>query len=94
MTSRAQVLALVRSGHSYESAARSLGIPAGQAYLIATGVPADASDSPHPEERHEAPLIAGGSQDLVNPPSVNPARDEQVIAWVRGRAERELSRRE
>jgi len=94
MTTRAQVLGLVRSGHSYESAARSLGIPAGRAYLIATGVAADASDSPHPEEPHETPLIAGGSQDLVNPPPLHPTRDEQVIAWVRGRAERELSRGE
>jgi hypothetical protein len=94
MTTRAQVLALVGSGHSYQSAGRSLGIPAGQAYLIATGVAADASDSPHPEETHEAPLLAGGSQDLVNPPPLSPTRDEQVIAWVQGRAARELSRRE
>lgn len=94
MTTRAQVLALVGSGHSYESAARSLGIPAGRAYLIATGVAADASDSPHPEESHDAPLLAGGSQDLVNPPPVTPTRDEQVIAWVKGRAARELVRGE
>jgi hypothetical protein len=94
MTTRAQVLALVESGHSYESAARSLRIPAGRAYLIATGVAADASDSPHPEEHHEAPLLTGGSQDLFNPPSVKPTRDEQVIAWVRGRAARELTQPE
>jgi hypothetical protein len=94
MTTRAQVLALIRSGQSYESAARSLGIPAGRAYLIATGVAADASDSPHPEQSHEAPLLAGGSQALINPAPVNPTSNEQVLAWVRGRAARELLQRE
>jgi hypothetical protein len=79
MPTRAQVLELLESGHSYASAGTLLGVPAGQAYLIATGRPADGSDghSSRPE--------------LVHPPAHNPTRNPRVMAWVRERAARELS---
>jgi hypothetical protein len=41
---REQVLAILRTGASYEVVADRLDIPPGQAYLIATGLPADGSD--------------------------------------------------
>jgi hypothetical protein len=77
MATRAQVLELLEAGHSYESAGALLGVPAGQAYMTATGTPADRSDG-HPR------------QDLVNPPAHNPTSDEEVVAWVVERAKREL----
>jgi hypothetical protein len=41
MPSRAQVAELLALGHSYEAAARELGIAPGLVQLIATGLPAD-----------------------------------------------------
>jgi hypothetical protein len=90
MPTRAQVVALLDDGLSYEEAGRKLRIPPGQAYMIATGVPADGSDTPHPAELAGRPVRAGTSQPLVNPPAHNPTRDETVVAWVRMRAERDL----
>ncbi len=43
MPSRAQVIELLDQGHTYETAARELGIAAGLAAMIATGQPADES---------------------------------------------------
>jgi hypothetical protein len=93
MSSREQVLALLDEGHSYETAARLLHIPPGQAYLIATGRPADGSDSPHPEEEQGKPVLPGSTQHLVNPPPFNPKRDPKIVAWVKERAARELGPR-
>jgi hypothetical protein len=91
MPTREQVLALLDEGHSYETAARVLHVPAGQAYLIATGIPADGSDAPHPDELQGRPVLPGSSQHLVNPPVLNPTRNAKVIDWVRHRAGAELS---
>ncbi|MFL5860791.1 MAG: helix-turn-helix domain-containing protein [Solirubrobacteraceae bacterium] len=90
MPTRAQVLTLLQDGHSYQTAARELKIPPGQAYMIATGLPADGSDTPHPDELHDKPVLAGSSQHLVNPPAFNPTRDDAVAGWVKERALREL----
>lgn len=70
--------------------ARELQIPAGQAYMIATGLPADGGDVPSPEELRERPLLSGGSQQLVNPPALGPTRNARVMEWVRARAARDL----
>jgi hypothetical protein len=43
---RDQVKALLDEGHSYETAGRVLGVPAGLAHLIATGQPAELSNPP------------------------------------------------
>jgi hypothetical protein len=43
MATREQVRMLLDGGHSYETAARELGIPAGLAFMLATGRPADGS---------------------------------------------------
>jgi hypothetical protein len=90
MPTRAQVLELLDAGHGYETVGRVLRIPPGQAFMIATGLPADGSDSPHRDELRDNPVLPGSSQHLVNPAPVNPTRDETVIAWVKARAAREL----
>jgi hypothetical protein len=91
VTSRVHVLELLEEGHTYETAGRELGIPAGQAYMIATGLAADGGDVPAPEELEGKPLLPGSSQHLVNPPPFNPTRKQHVVDWVRERAARELS---
>jgi hypothetical protein len=91
MPSRDQVMELLDLGHTYETAAGELGIAPGLAYMIATGMPADGSDTPAPEELHGQPELRGGSQQLVNPPSVNPVRRQAVLDWVRERATHDLA---
>jgi hypothetical protein len=90
MPTRDQVRELLERGHSYEMVARELLIPAGQAYMIATGLPADGGDTPSPEELHDKPLLSAGSQQLVNPPALSPTRNARVMEWVRARAARDL----
>jgi hypothetical protein len=90
VATRAQVLALVEAGQSYETVGRALGIPPGLAFMIATGLPADGSGEPAPEELAGMPALAASTQHLVNPRQVNPVRKEHVMEWVRERAAREL----
>jgi transposase-like protein len=91
MPSRARITQLVARGHSYEEIARELGVPAGQAYMIATGLPADGDGTPTEEQQRERPLLPGSSQHLVNPGAHNPTRNPVVAGWVRGRAARDLT---
>ena len=90
MPSREQVLALLDAGHSYETAGRLLHIAPGQAYLIATGLPADGSDNPHPAEERGKPVLPGSTQHLVNPPPFNPTGNPKIVRWVQDRAARDL----
>jgi hypothetical protein len=91
MPSRDQVTGLLDSGHTFTTAARELGIAPGLAYMIATGMPADGSDTPAPEELAGQPAPPGGSQQLVNPPTVNPVRRRMVLDWVHERATHDLN---
>jgi hypothetical protein len=90
MVTRAHVLELLDRGHSYETAARTLKISPGLVFMIATGLPADGSDAPPPEELAAKRVLLTSTQHLVNPAAFNPAGKESVIAWVRERAHREL----
>jgi hypothetical protein len=90
VATRAQVLELLEQGHNYETAARELHLPAGQVFMIATGLPADSSEAPPPGELAAKPVLPGSSQHLVNPASFNPTHKPHVIEWVKRRAEREL----
>ena len=75
---------------SYETAARMLDVPTGLVFMIATGRPADGGPAPvQPDPQVAAP---SSPQRLVNPPLYHPARKQEVIDWVRWRAERELTR--
>lgn len=81
MASREQVRELIDRGLDYEAVGRRLGVPPGQAYLIATGRPADGSDAPpgHPDG------ALASSQHLANPPHENPASSEPVLDWIAAR---------
>ncbi|HEY1616743.1 MAG TPA: hypothetical protein VGG25_03955 [Streptosporangiaceae bacterium] len=91
-----QVQELLDRGLDYEAAGRELGIPAGQAYMIATGVPADGSgtvpdqetpDQATPDQESEQrDSLPASSQHLANPPAHNPTRDESVQEWIKARA--------
>ncbi len=91
MATRTQVMQLLSEGHSYETAAAELGISAGEAFMIATGRPADGSGAPRPEEPRDVPVAPGSSQHLSNPPAFNPTSSQVVLDWVRERAHSELS---
>jgi hypothetical protein len=88
---RDQVLAAVRSEHSWEAAAQSLHVRPGLAFMVATGVPADGSGVPALERRTGPGPSPSSPQSLVNPRGHNPLRNEVVDAWVRARAQRELN---
>ena len=90
MPTRAQVLELLDQGHSCETAAKELRIPAGQAFMIATGLPADGSDAPSPEALAAKGIHNASTQYLVNPPAFNPTSKGHLMEWVRDRAAREL----
>jgi hypothetical protein len=81
---REQVRRLVAAGHDYAEVGRSLGIPAGQAYLIMTGMPADGGEEPRAGAEPEGFLRS--PQHLVYPPAENPAAREVVHRWMAQRA--------
>ena len=84
MPTREQVRRLLDAGLDYQAAGQKLGIPPGQAYLIATGVPADGSDTITEEEANR-PGFLPSSQHLANPPHEAPATKESVAAWLKAR---------
>lgn len=89
MPSRTQVLQSIGDDCDYESAALRLHIPAGQAYLIATGLPADGGDVFPPSEELSRPgVIKGSTQHLVylNLEAANPTQEAELHDWIRRRA--------
>jgi hypothetical protein len=92
LVTRAQVLGLVENGSSYEEIGATLGIPAGQAHMIATGLPADGSMALTPEERVRPGMLADSTQRLSNPPHANPTVKPEVLAWIKMRAARDLGK--
>jgi hypothetical protein len=88
MPTEQQVLAAAGPGLDYERASQVLGIPPGQAYLVATGLPVDGSDMPRPADLHRPGVIDGSTQHLVygKLELVNPAQKLEVQEWIRHRA--------
>lgn len=84
LPSKEQVWRALAGGSDYEAAGRELRIPPGQAYMIATGVPADGSDT-ITEEEARRPGFLPSSQRLANPPHDNPTARESVSAWMKAR---------
>jgi iron-sulfur cluster repair protein YtfE (RIC family) len=82
VATREQIRELLERGLDYSAVGQRLGIPPGQAYLIATGRAADEGDAPpgHP------PGALGASQHLANPPYENPTSSESVLDWIRAQA--------
>lgn len=85
MPTKEQVRQLLGDGVDYETVGRALGIPPGQAYLIATGVPADGSDSVPDQDVEQRPGFLPSSQRLVNPPHENPTSKQSVREWLQRR---------
>ncbi len=90
MPDKLEVLKALRATGSYHLVGQRLGIPPGQAHLIATGVPADGSPPLDPGLEHREGLL-GSAQHLVNPAQHNPLRKEHVLDWVQERAKRDLT---
>lgn len=84
MPTKEQVRRLVASGRDYAAVGRALGIPPGQAYLIATGMPADGGEQPRPGQEPEGALTS--PQRLVYPSVENPTSRETVHRWMATRA--------
>jgi hypothetical protein len=84
MPTREQVREVAGEQRDYLAAGRQLGIPAGQAYLIATGQPADGGDSPSRQQVSRGGLEPS-SQSLVNPPPENPTSRQVVREWIAAR---------
>jgi hypothetical protein len=82
---KGQVRALVDHGLTYREAADRLAIPAGQAYLIATGRPADAKVAEVPRSADRG-LLGSRAQTLVNAREVSPTSRGDVHEWMRRRA--------
>lgn len=90
MPTRDQVLsALQANGGDYDTAATVLGMWPGEAYLVATGMPADGSDAYTDDELRRAGVLPGSTQHLVSrhSPPHNPTRDDEVHRWVQARAQ-------
>jgi hypothetical protein len=85
MATREEVQDLLDAGLGYEEAARQLGIPAGQAYLIATGRPADGGAEPATKDDGGGPE-GGSNQPLADPPHRNPTSSQPVRDWIADRA--------
>lgn len=94
MPTKTEVLSLLRSLGSYEEVGRVLRIPAGQAYLVATGMPADGSGTAPGEELAPPGLQLGSTQELANPPLVDSSKASQALAFLRRRALEDTALRE
>lgn len=86
LTTREDVLALVESGASYGEIETRLGIRAGLAYMIATGLPADGSDALTAAELDRPGALSTTTQHLANPvPVRNPTHHEEVDRFIEQR---------
>ena len=92
MASRQQVRELLDRGLDYTEAGHRLGIPPGQAYLIATGMAADGADAP--PEGAGRPGALPASWHLASPPHDNPTTSQLVLDWIAGRVAADRAMRE
>jgi Hemerythrin HHE cation binding domain len=89
MPTRDQVLRLYQQHGDYRAAGAELGIPAGQAFLVATGRPADGGDTFPAGDRRDRPgTLAGSTQALVygDQQAENPTTRPGVHDWIKQRA--------
>jgi hypothetical protein len=80
LPSKEQVKELIDQGLDYPEIGRRLGVPAGQAYLIGTGTPADGGHST--DEPDNRPGVLSSAQHLANPPLENPTSKQLVHDWI------------
>lgn len=82
MPTQARVRALRDGGDDFATIGRILEVPAGQAYLIGTGSPADGSSATRPPEAD----LGTRAQALVNTREMGETLRGDVHEWVRRRA--------
>ena len=89
MATREQILGRLTRDRGYAELGRELGLPAGQAYMIATGLPADSGDTFTDEQLDHPGGVTGSTQHLAYPAvSVeNPTAKPHIHRWVKSRAE-------
>ncbi|MDA8295566.1 MAG: hemerythrin domain-containing protein [Actinomycetota bacterium] len=95
MPTREQVQQVLQATGDYTAAAEVLAISPGQAYLIATGLPADGSDGVPHDPARRAGVFAGSTQHLVYRHLVahNPTSDHKVHDWLKGLAAKDAPMR-
>jgi hypothetical protein len=90
VVTRAEVLDLLERGCDYPEIGRQLGVPPGQAYLVATGMPADGSDT-YTEAERNRPGVLPSAQHLVGPAADQPTAQDVVQRWLRERTRRDAA---
>lgn len=95
MPTREQVQQVLQATGDYSAAAEVLAISAGQAYLIATGLPADGSDGVPQDPTGRAGVLEGSTQHLVYRHLVahNPTAEHKVHDWLKGLAAKDAPMR-
>ena len=88
MPTRDQALRSYQQLGDYQAAGKQLGVPAGQAYLVATGLPADGGDTFPPEHSDQPGVLTGSTQALVYAGQQvrNPTTKPGVRDWIKQRA--------
>jgi hypothetical protein len=74
----------LEQGHDYPAIGQRLGVPAGQAYLIATGMPADGGDT-YTEAEWQRPGVLPSAQHLLGADAKNPTTKDAVLNWIKSR---------
>lgn len=89
MPTRERVLSVLADLGDYERASEVLGVPPGQAYLIATGLPADGSDAFASDELDRPGWLPSSTQHLVTGRNKahNPTEKPEIQAWLKHRAD-------
>ncbi|HEY3832036.1 MAG TPA: hemerythrin domain-containing protein [Acidimicrobiia bacterium] len=92
---RRDVLSLVEAGVGYDDVGRRLGIHPGLAYMIATGLPADGSDTLVADDTRRPGFVETSTQHLANPvPVHNPTHRDEVQRWIHQRVRRDAQMRD
>jgi hemerythrin-like domain-containing protein len=83
-----QALRAYHAHSDYRQASQELGVPPGQAYLTATGLPADGGDTFPPGELGRPGALPGSTQHLVyeSLAPVNPTTQPDTLDWIKRRA--------
>ncbi len=82
MAGRNTVVAMLERGLDHAAVGRALGITPGAVHLIATGIPADGSDSVTGDRRRRVGFLPSHAQRLVNGAEHAPDSRTQVLEWI------------
>jgi hypothetical protein len=75
----------IRAGKSVEDVGRELGASPGLVYMIATGLPADGSDTLGADDLARD-VVQPTTQHLVGAPVAHPTHKDSTHEWIRRRA--------